>query len=119
MENFQVEKAHTTAQFVQRTKELILQIEGLQNFYANVLDLNSENMQTIFGLTLGYLKGKVELLVIKSFFDVLMNQNKLNTEKEINLLVCFENLIDSYEDEYENFLKAADCNSDDSYMNVA
>ena len=83
-----------------KREELIKQIESLQRFYFDI-GINSENVRTIFVLTLAYLKGKVDKMVVKSFFDVLMNHNKLKTEREVNLLLCFEDLVDSNDIETE------------------
>ena len=77
-----------------KRRELIQQVESLQRFYRD-LGLNSDNVRTIFVLTLSYLKGKVDKLVVKSFFDVLMNHNKITDEKEMNLLLCFDELIEN------------------------
>lgn len=81
-----------------RRQELIKQIESLQGFYYDI-GYDTQNIRTIFSLTLSYLKGQVNKLVVKSFFDVLMTQNKLSLNKEINLLNCFDELVDSFEQE--------------------
>jgi len=82
-------------------KELIQQIQSLQGFYCD-MGLDSDNIKTIFSLTLSYLKGNVNRMLIKSFFDVLMTQNRLVSTKEINLLNCFDELIESLETAEEN-----------------
>ena len=99
MSDFKVEK-NTTAivsnnASVKKT-ELIKQIESLQRFYYDI-GYDTSNVKTIFSLTLSYLKGQVNKLVVKSFFEVLMTQDKLNLNKEINLLNCFDDLIDDLE----------------------
>lgn len=99
MSDFKVEQ-NTTA-IVSKSNsvkkaELIKQIESLQRFYYDI-GYDTSNVKTIFSLTLSYLKGQVNKLVVKSFFDVLMNQDKLNLNKEINLLNCFDELIDDME----------------------
>jgi hypothetical protein len=96
MSGFKVEKNTTTDIAVKRRVELIKQIESLQKFYYDI-GYDTSNIRTIFSLTLSYLKGHVNSLVIKSFFDVLMNKNKLNFHKEINLLNCFDDLIEELE----------------------
>ena len=104
MQDFTVEQSNITTvgganlQFgSKRREEVIKQIESLRAFYMDV-GKNSENIKTIFSLTLGYLKGKVNKLMVRSFFDTLMNKNKLDSEKEINLLMCFEELLDEFPD---------------------
>lgn len=76
-----------------KRNELVKQIEALQRFYSDT-GFDSENVRTIFALTLGYLREKVDKLVVKSFFEVLMSHDKLKSDKELNLLVCFDQLID-------------------------
>jgi len=101
MSVFKVETNTTTTDItVKRRSELIKQIESLQRFYYDI-GYDTSNIRTIFSLTLSYLKGHVNRLVIKSFFEVLMNQNKLNLGKEVNLLNCFDDLIEEldYDDE--------------------
>lgn len=89
----------TKISFNKHTKtELINQIEALQRFYLD-MGYNSNNMRTIFSLTLSYLKGKVNKLIIKTFFEVMMIDNKLSSNKEINLLNCFDSLIEELDEE--------------------
>ena len=89
----------TKISFNKHTKtELINQIEALQRFYLD-LGYDSNNIRTIFSLTLSYLRGKVNRLIIKTFFEVMMIDNKLNTNKEINLLNCFDSLIEELDEE--------------------
>ena len=100
MSVFKVETNTTTTDItVKRKSELIKQIESLQRFYYDI-GYDTSNIRTIFSLTLSYLKGHVNRLVIKSFFEVLMNQNKLNLGKEVNLLNCFDDLIEELD--YDN-----------------
>jgi hypothetical protein len=108
MENFYVKKSRIEEKITKRTRlmefktrELIMQVESLEKFYYE-LGLDSENIKTIFALTLAYLRGKVDKLVVRSFFDVLMSQSRLNNEKEINLLNCFDELIESYSKEQDS-----------------
>lgn len=75
--------------------EIIKQIESLRNFYFE-MGYDTDNVKTIFSLTLSYLRGTVNKLIVKSFFEVLMQGNRLNNNKEINLLNCFEDLIDNF-----------------------
>ena len=89
----------TRISFNKHTKpELITQIEALQRFYYD-MGYDSNNIQTIFSLTLSYLKGKVNRLIIKTFFEVMMIDNKLSSNKEINLLNCFDSLIEELDEE--------------------
>ena len=89
----------TKISFNKHTKtELINQIEALQRFYFD-MGYDSNNMRTIFSLTLSYLKGRVNRLIIKTFFEVMMIDNKLNSNKEINLLNCFDSLIEELDEE--------------------
>ncbi len=83
-----------------KTTELIKQIEALQKFYYDI-GYDSENIKLIFSLTLSYLRGNVNQLVVSSFFDVLMSQNKLSNGKELNLLNCFDSLINDIESDEE------------------
>jgi len=99
MSVFKVETNATSDITVKRKSELIKQIESLQRFYYDI-GYDTSNIRTIFSLTLSYLKGHVNRLVIKSFFEVLMNQNKLNLGKEVNLLNCFDDLIEELD--YDN-----------------
>ncbi len=80
-----------------KRQELVKQIESLKSFYYDI-GFDSDNIKTIFSLTLSYLKGHVNKLVVKSFFDVMMNQSKLNTEKEIDLLNCFDDLVEGMDE---------------------
>lgn len=77
----------------QKTKELIMQLRTLEEFYGHV-GIATDNIKKIFKLTLGYLEGKVSKLEVKSFFDVLMKNNKLMSAKELDLLICLDNLIE-------------------------
>lgn len=89
----------TKISFNKHTKsELVNQIEALQRFYLD-MGYNSNNIRTIFSLTLSYLKGKVNRLIIKTFFEVMMIDNKLSSNKEINLLNCFDSLIEELDEE--------------------
>jgi hypothetical protein len=89
----------TKISFNKHTKsELVNQIEALQRFYFD-MGYDSNNMRTIFSLTLSYLKGKVNKLIIKTFFEVIMIDNKLSSNKEINLLNCFDSLIEELDEE--------------------
>lgn len=97
MTDFQVEAKASIKPSTKR-QELIKQIESLQSFYYDI-GYDTQNIKTIFSLTLSYLKGQVNKLVVKSFFDVLMSQNKLTLNKEINLLNCFDELVDVFEQE--------------------
>ncbi len=95
MHHFEIEEEYTgMAQFSQqRTKELIHQISALQKFYGH-LGFDSKNIRSIFKLTLDYLDQKVDKLEVTSFFEALMKQNKVLNEKELNLLVCFDGLLE-------------------------
>jgi hypothetical protein len=100
----------TKISFNKHTKaELVNQIEALQRFYYE-MGYDSNNMRTIFSLTLSYLKGKVNRLIIKTFFEVMMIDNKLTSNKEINLLNCFDSLIEELDEEskLDNLSKLAD-----------
>lgn len=100
----------TKISFNKHTKaELVNQIEALQRFYYD-MGYDSNNMRTIFSLTLSYLRGKVNRLIIKTFFEVMMIDNKLTSNKEINLLNCFDSLIEELDEEskLDNLSKLAD-----------
>ncbi len=94
-DKFTIEEANTCVTDVKR-QELIKQIESLKRFYSEI-GYDSDNIMTIFSLTLSYLRGHVNRLVVKSFFEVMMNQYKLNNAKEIDLLNCFDELIEHTE----------------------
>lgn len=98
MSQFEVERNRTMRSKSQKTKELLMQIEAMQRFYG-FLGLDSENIKKIFKLTLGFLEGTTSQLELKSFFEALMKQNKLLSEKELNLLVCFDELIDKHKED--------------------
>ena len=83
---------------VKARKELVCQIEALQQFYFD-MGYDSQNIRTIFSLILSYLRGRVNKLIIKTFFEVMMFENKLSSNKEINLLNCFDTLIEDLEEE--------------------
>ncbi|MCE2928514.1 MAG: hypothetical protein LW817_02660 [Candidatus Caenarcaniphilales bacterium] len=103
-DNFKVETNTTLNVYNNKIisrEELIKQIESLQRFYYDI-GYDTANIKTIFSLTLSYLKGQVNKLVVKSFFEVLISHNKLNLNKEINLLNCFEELIDELEENQVN-----------------
>ena len=94
-DKFTIEETNIHVTDVKR-HELIKQIESLKRFYYET-GYDSDNIMTIFSLTLSYLKGHVNQLVVKSFFDVMMNQSRLNGSKEIDLLNCFDDLIEHTE----------------------
>jgi nucleoid-associated protein YejK len=99
MSDFKVEQNTTSLTATNanvKRSELIKQIESLQRFYYDI-GYDTANIKTIFSLTLSFLRGQVNKLVVKSFFDVLMAQDKLSLNKEINLLNCFDDLIDELE----------------------
>lgn len=108
----------TRISFSKHTRtELVNQIEALQRFYFD-MGYDSNHMRTIFSLTLSYLNGKVNRLIIKTFFEVMMIDNKLSSNKEINLLNCFDSLIEELDEEAKlenlsklNELKAKETNS--------
>lgn len=90
-------------------KELIQQIKALESFYGH-LGFSSKNIKSIFKLTLDYLEGKIDKLEVTSFFEALMQNNKVLNEKELNLLVCFDGLLD---------LHAVDQEENSEFKNVA
>ena len=94
MHKFTVEKS--ISQNV-KLSELVKQITSLQRFYRD-MGLDTDNIRTIFAITLAYLKGDVNKLVVKSFFEVLMKNNNVNNEKELNLVNCFEGLVEELEE---------------------
>ncbi|MBT6843480.1 MAG: hypothetical protein HOA17_06750 [Candidatus Melainabacteria bacterium] len=75
--------------------EILKQVESLRNFYYQ-MGYDTVNVKTIFSLTISYLKGSVNKMIVRAFFDVLMQGNRLNTGKEVNLLNCFDELIDNF-----------------------
>ncbi len=95
MSHFTVEQLSISDNTI-KNKELLKQIKSLQQFYYD-MGYDSDNIKTIFSLTISFLQGDVNKLVIKSFFDVLMLENRLNNGKEINLLNCFDDLIEKME----------------------
>ncbi len=95
MDNFNVEQSKPISSKSKR-EELIKQIESLQNFYCD-LGFDSDSIRTIFSLTLSYLRGRVNKLLVKSFFEILITQNKLVSDREFNILNCFEELIENME----------------------
>lgn len=95
MKYFHVETNSTPVKPANKS-ELIKQIESLQRFYYDI-GYDTDNVKTIFSLTLSYLRGQVNKMIVRSFFDVLMTQNKLETGKEVNLLNCFDELIEDCE----------------------
>ncbi len=84
---------------ITKKKELVMQIKSLRKFYAD-MGINSANIQRIFTLVTDYLEGKSDKLTIKSFFDTLVYQNKLESDRELDLLVCFDQLLDGIEDDF-------------------
>ncbi len=81
-------------------QELVLQIQSLQRFYTD-LGIDSINTQMIFKLVLDYLQGEADKLTIKSFFDTLVYQGKIENDKELDLLVCFDQLLDGVDEDFE------------------
>ncbi len=98
MTDFRVETGSISAKDIKK-KELVLQIKSLQRFYAD-MGINSPNIQRIFNLVTDYLEAKIDKLVIKAFFDTLVYQNKLETDKELDLLVTFDQLLDGIEEDF-------------------
>lgn len=96
MDKFTVEK-HDTLPYNTKRQELIKQIRSLQRLYADI-GQDSSNIRTIFSLTLSFLEGRVNRLVVQSFFEVLMLDDKLSNSKELNLLNCFEDLVENLEE---------------------
>lgn len=96
MDQFKVEK-YDTLPYNNKRRELVNQIRSLQRFYADI-GAESQNIKTIFSLTLSFLEGRINRLVVLSFFEVLMLEDKLEDGKEINLLNCFEDLVENLEE---------------------
>jgi|GEM_PF-3142900 len=98
MTDFRVETGSISAKDTKK-KELVLQIKSLQRFYAD-MGINSPNIQRIFNLVTDYLEAKIDKLVIKAFFDTMVYQNKLESDKELDLLVTFDQLLDGIEEDF-------------------
>lgn len=110
MYRFFVEMEESTVNFHVRTKELIKQIESLEMFYQQ-MGFRSDNIRMIFNLTLRFLRNEISKLEVKSFFDTMMKQDKVVNEKEMKLLLCFDEVIESHDQEQQRS-KLADNDSD-------
>lgn len=97
METFKVERE---VEPMVKKQELIMQIKSLRNFYAE-LGIDSENIQRIFGLVIDYLEGKTDKMSVKAFFDTLVYKNKLESEKEFDLLQTFDQALDGIDEDFE------------------
>lgn len=97
----------------QNTKELIQQIRSLENFYKH-LGFDSKNIKSIFKLTLSYLDARVDKLEVMSFFEALMQNDKILNKKELDLLVCFDGLL-----ELHVINKSRNLDDNDEYQDVA
>lgn len=120
MELFYVEQeitAMTQETFTQKKIELVKQLESMKDFYAR-LGIDSKNIKTTFNLAIGYLNGSKSHMEVKAFFDTLMKNNKVMNAKELDLLVCMDNVVDSTEEEAK-YLGLSQDNSDEEFRNVA
>jgi|694.fasta_scaffold00907_35 hypothetical protein len=81
----------------QKLSEIIKQINSLKEFYV-VLGIDSLNTMNIFNTALSYLKGELSFLKAQENLNSLVVENKLVTEREVNLLNCLDELINSVED---------------------
>ena len=97
----------------QKLSEIIKQINSLKEFYV-VLGIDSLNTINIFNTALSYLKGEVSFLKAQENLNSLVIENKLVTEREVNLLNCLDELISSVED-----TKNLALNSAALYRNIA
>ena len=90
----------------QKLSEIIKQINSLKEFYV-VLGIDSLNTINIFNTALSYLKGEVSFLKAQENLNSLVIENKLVTEREVNLLNCLDELISSVEDTKNSALNSA------------
>lgn len=81
----------------QKLTEIIKQISSLKEFYV-VLGIDSLNTMNIFNSTLAYLKGEISFTKVQDNLNSLVIENKLVTEREINLLNCLDELVHSVEE---------------------
>lgn len=98
----------------QKLTEIIKQISSLKEFYV-VLGIDSLNTMNIFNSTLAYLKGEISFSKVQDNLNSLVIENKLVTEREINLLNCLDELVHSVENS-----RSSQSNLDSfSYKNIA
>ena len=97
----------------QKLSEIIKQINSLKEFYV-VLGIDSLNTINIFNTALSYLKGDLSFTKAQDNLDSLVVENKLVTEREVNLLNCLGELIGSIEDARNSAV-----NSVNLYENIA
>ena len=97
----------------QKLSEIIKQINSLKEFYV-VLGIDSLNTMNIFNTALSYLKGELAFVKAQENLNSLVVENKLVTEREVNLLNCLDELINSVEDTRNSAI-----NSTSLYRNIA
>ena len=97
----------------QKLSEIIKQVTSLKEFYV-VLGIDSLNTVNIFNSALAYLRGEQAFAKVKETFNSLITENKLVTEREVNLLNCLDELVNTIEDSRSSSLDAAI-----SYRNIA
>ena len=97
----------------QKLSEIIKQINSLKEFYV-VLGIDSLNTMNIFNTALSYLKGELNFVKAQEDLNSLVVENKLVTEREVNLLNCLDELMSSVEDTRNSAI-----NSTSLYRNIA
>lgn len=97
-------------------KEIINQIVSLKEFYV-ALGIDSVNTINIFNNTIAYLKGEVGFEKASMALRILVEEDKLVTEREINLLNCLDELMNNVEESKKNILNSA--NFPDEYQQLA
>ena len=97
----------------QKLSEIIKQFKSFKEFYV-VLGFDSLNKMNIFNTALSYLKGELNFVKAQENLNSLVVENKLVTEREVNLLNCLDELISSVEDTRNSAI-----NSTSLYRNIA
>lgn len=97
-------------------KEVVNQIVSLKEFYV-ALGIDSVNTINIFNSTIAYLKEEISFGKASMALRTLVEEDKLVTEREINLLNCLDELINNIEENKQ--LKLNSSNFPDEYQHLA
>ena len=91
----------------------------LKEFYI-ALGIDSVNTINIFNNTIAYLKGEIKYEKASLALRTLVEEDKLVTEREINLLNCLDELITNVEDSRNGVIdKLNSANLPDGYQQLA
>ncbi|MCH2227712.1 MAG: hypothetical protein MK033_08055 [Candidatus Caenarcaniphilales bacterium] len=99
--------------------EIVKQVVSLKEFYI-ALGIDSVNTINIFNNTISYLKGELGFDKASNALKTLIEEDKLVTERELDLLNCLDELIHSTEEARKGAVnKLNSSNFDTEYKQIA